>query len=627
MKRILSILPIIGAIALLLGMQGCEADVDLNNVDTSVKVNANVAAPIGSMHASLRDFVGDGTWGLFMENGLLTFKDTFSIERKFHNLELSKYISKAELDMNVYEKLDALFDLKSTGGYLANPTGQAIPITLEFPLLLKLDGINNDEDYQRLDSALIKNASFLSNIEAVNGLPLEWDWIDTVQIDMDPEFFHRKDGNVVTVYSKGNKGGYGQDMKISVDEFSLNLMRNKNLDPENEYHADKYVQNNVKDSCKFNIKMHVTIPPFDTPIKVSTSAGFKYELNVQFIDYHAVWGMFKPSSDMSSEDEVAIADSWSVWNDLKSAKLPFSEPSIDMQITTQIAGALKIDGDYLYAKDDAGNTAYASFNGDRYFEHTFSKKEYLPLSSELGASTTMNYIFDKTASNGHIDKLFAIHPERLGYKYAISFDRYRTPQIRITNNTSIRVDAVCSLPMVFNEGVTLDYSDTIRGVDLSVLNLDSLLADVTMIDTLKKAEATLALTFSNEIPFQIKGKFTCLDSDNNVVIDPKTNKPLLITKQETILIPSPKYKEGDKNPKPVKKVETISVDKEDLATLRKVESIVFHAWLDDESLSEEFKNQTNFTTQLRPQDGLRIKIAVGADVEAVLQLLESNNEQ
>ena len=85
MKRILSILPIIGAIALLLGMQGCEADVDLNNVDTSVKVNANVAAPIGSMHASLRDFVGDGTWGLFMENGLLTFKDTFSIERKFHN--------------------------------------------------------------------------------------------------------------------------------------------------------------------------------------------------------------------------------------------------------------------------------------------------------------------------------------------------------------------------------------------------------------------------------------------------------------------------------------------------------------------------------------------------------------
>ena len=96
MKRILSILPVVSAIVLALGIQGCEADVDLNNVDTSVKVNASVAVPIGSMHASLRDFVGDGTWGLFIENKTLTFKDTFSIERKFHNLELSKYISKAE---------------------------------------------------------------------------------------------------------------------------------------------------------------------------------------------------------------------------------------------------------------------------------------------------------------------------------------------------------------------------------------------------------------------------------------------------------------------------------------------------------------------------------------------------
>lgn len=626
MKRILSILPVVSAIVFALGIQGCEADVDLNNVDTSVKVNASVAVPIGSMHASLRDFVGDGTWGLFIENKTLTFKDTFSIERKFHNLELSKYISKAELDMNVYEKLDALYNLKSTGGYFANPTGQAIPITLEFPLLLKLDGINNDEDYQRLDSALIKNASFLSNIEAVNGLPLKWEWIDKVVIEMDKDFFHREAGNVVTVYSRGDEGGYGKNMNINVDEFSLNLMVDKHLDPTNPLDADKYVKDNVKDFCEFNIKMYVTIPSFDTPIHVPTTAGFKYKLDVQFIDYHAVWGMFKPSSDMSSEDEVVIADSWSVWNDLKSAKLPFNNPSIDMQITTQIAGALKLDGEYLYAKDD-NKTVYAEFEGNHGFEYTFSKYEYLPLSSELGESKTMHRLFDKTREHGCIDKLFAIHPEKLGYKYAISFDRYSTPQIRITNNTSIKVDAVCSLPMVFNEGVTLDYSDTIRGVDLTVLNLDTLLADVTMIDTLKKAEATLALTFSNEIPFQIQGKFTCLDENNNVVIDPKTNKPLLITKQENILIPSPKYKEGDQNPKPVKKVETISVDKEDLETLRKVKSIVFYAWLDDKALSEEFQNYTNFTTQLRPQDGLRIKIAVGADVEAVLELLESNNEQ
>lgn len=619
MKRILSILPVVSAIVLALGIQGCEADVDLNNVDTSVKVNASVAAPIGSMHASLRDFVGDGTWGLFIENKTLTFKDTFSIERKFHNLDLSQYISDAKLDMDVYKNLN----LGAVGGLIVTPPDKDQHTKLEFDLTMTLKGINDPNNintqHQRLDRAFIKNASFISNISRTGGLPLEWEWIDSVTIDMDPAFFHREAGNVVKVYSRGDNGGYGKNMTINVDEFMLDLMKNPNPSHYSQYWS------NVKDFCQFRINMYITIPRATT-LQVPANAGFHYILGVQFIDYHAVWGMFEPSADMSDENEVVIADEWSAWRDLQAAKLPFADPKIDLQITTQIAGALKLTGNYLYTANNS-EQIYALFDGSKTLYRTFSPEEYLPLTSQIGESKMMHYEFSKEKDHGQIDRLFSIHPEKLGYKFQISFDESATPQIRITDNTSIHVDAVCSLPMVFNEGVTLDYSDTIRGVDLTVLNLDTLLADVTMIDTLKKAEATLALTFSNEIPFQIQGKFTCLDENNNVVIDPKTNKPLLITKQENILIPSPKYKEGDQNPKPVKNVETISVDKEDLETLRKVKSIAFYAWLDDKALSEEFQNYTSFTTQLRPQDGLRIKIAVGADVEAVLELLESNNEQ
>ena len=612
---------------LALGIQGCEADVDLNNVDTSVKVNASVAVPIGSMHASLRDFVGDGTWGLFIENKTLTFKDTFSIERKFHNLDLSQYISDAQLNMDVYKKLN----LGAVGGLIVTPPDKDQHTKLEFDLTMTLKGINDPNNintqHQRLDRAFIKNASFISNISRTGDLPLEWEWIDSVTIDMDPAFFHREAGNVVKVYSRGDNGGYGKNMTINVDEFMLDLMTNPNPSHYSQYWS------NVKDFCQFRINMYITIPRATT-LQVPANAGFQYNLGVQFIDYHAVWGMFEPSADMSDENEVVIADEWSAWRDLQAAKLPFADPKIDLQITTQIAGALKLTGNYLYTANNS-EQIYALFDGSKTLYRTFSPEEYLPLTSQIGESKMMHYEFSKEKDHGQIDRLFSIridnlfkvHPEKLGYKFQISFDESATPQIRITNNTSIHVDAVCSLPMVFNEGVTLDYSDTIRGVDLTVLNLDTLLADVTMIDTLKKAEATLALTFSNEIPFQIQGKFTCLDENNNVVIDPKTNKPLLITKQENILIPSPKYEEGNQKPKPVKKVETISVDKEDLETLRKVKSIVFYAWLDDKALSEEFQNYTNFTTQLRAQDGLRIKIAVGADVEAVLELLESNNEQ
>ena len=78
MKKLFTILSVASMFTML--WQGCEADVDLNNIDTSVGVQANVATPIGSVKATIGDFVGDGTWGIFIDSvknhGVLTFKDT-----------------------------------------------------------------------------------------------------------------------------------------------------------------------------------------------------------------------------------------------------------------------------------------------------------------------------------------------------------------------------------------------------------------------------------------------------------------------------------------------------------------------------------------------------------------------
>lgn len=619
MKRLFTQLTLVGIAGLFMLFQGCDAGVDLNNIDTSIKVNANVAAPIATVSATLSDFVGDGTWNIYVENGLLTFKDTFSIDRKFHQVDLSQYISSTRLNMNVYDKLAGLpffIDGKITGN--------DIQIPLEFPLTLKLNGINHDEDYQRLDSALIKNASFISNISKTSDLPLKWEWIDKVTINMDPTFFHRSAGNIVTVYEKGGKGNYGQDMEINVDEFSLNLMKNPNPGTFKEY------WNNVVDSCAFTITMYVTIPKSAGVIQIPSSAAFQYNLDVQFIDYHAIWGMFKPSSDMSDENEIILANEWELWNNFGSVKLPFADPSIDVQITTQIAGALELTGDYLYVKDETGTPIYATFDGNKTFYKTFNKNEYLSLDSEIGSSKTMHQLFDKDEQRGRIDQLFAVSPQSLGYKFSVDFDQVETPQIRITDNTTINVDAICSLPFKFNEGVHFETTDTLTDIDLSMLDLDSLLADVAIVDTVEEAHVILALTFQNEIPFQLKGVFTCLDANNNVIIDPKTDQPLRITGKDTVHIPSPEYTYNDLAlnwiPTPVEHVETIQVDKEDLETLRKIKNILFYVQMDDDALSDIFK-EGNFTTKLTDKEGVRVKIGIGANVEAVLQLFESNNQQ
>lgn len=614
MKRTIHLFLTTCIVGLGLLMHSCDAGVDLNNIDTTLEVKANVATPIGSLHATLGDFIGDGTWGIYAENGVLTFKDTFSIERKFHNLDLSQYISHANMDLKLHDQLGGLNYIVGTGEQVA----------LTFPMTLHLTGINNNEAYQRLDSALIEHASFVSNITKAGGLPVEWEWIDRVTINLSEKFFHRPEGNIVTIYEKGGKGGYGQNMQINVDDFSLNLMKNRNPQGFRDYWE------NVVDSCDLSVTMYVTIPAEAGLISVPSDAAFHYDLGVQFIDYKAVWGMFEASSEMSDENEIVIADAWSAWANLKSAKLPLADPSIDLQITTQIAGALELTGDYLYVSDEKNPPVYATFEGNQTFYKVFKKNECLPLSSEIGASKTVHQLFDKDPQRGRIDRLFSIHPEKLGYKFSVDFNQVETPQIRITNNTSIHVDAICNLPFVFNEGVMFDYSDTIADIDLSMLNLDSLLADVTLLDTLEQASAVLALTFTNDIPFQIKGVFTCLDENNNVVIDPKTEKPFLITGNDTVLIPSPEYTYNELAlnwiPKPVNRVETIRVDRETLETLQKVKSIALYASIDDHALSDVFA-EGNFTTKLTDKEGLRIKIAVGANIEAILKLDLDNEQQ
>ena len=619
MRRLFTTICMVSTIGLTMLWNGCTADVDLNNIDTSIKVEANVATPIGSVTAKISDFVGDGTWGIYIDTldheGVITFRDTFSIARDFHKLDLSKNISRTQLKLNVYEPLDK-------AGLMNNNqiTGNDVQIPLTFPLTLKLKGINNDLTNQRIDSALIKNASFTSKLTAIGNSPIQWEWIDKVTLDLG-ERCHRTKGNIVTVYEKSDSSyEYGQNIPTNIDEFSINLMKNKDLDPEIENEWKKYIDN-VVDSCTFKITIYITIPESAGSIQVPTTAAFQYELGVQFIDYHAVWGMFEPSKDMSGQAVEAIATYWSPWHTLQDLRLPFAEPSVDMQVTTQVAGAMIMEGDYLFTENEQGEKAYATFDGEQSLYKYFNKNEYLPLSSPIGASTTMHVLFDKDPSRGHIDQLFAIRPDKVGYKFAVKFNEQLTPQIRLTNNTSIKLDAICNLPMIFSEGVSLGYTDKIKGIDLSMLDLDSLLSGVEMIDTLEEASAKLVIKFENSIPLQFKAILTCLDENDNVIIDPKTEKPFLITEHDTILIAAPAFnKEGHEwKDTPQECVEVINVDREDLATLRQIKQIEYHVWMDDESLAQAYDNKLH-NVALMEDDYLKIKIAVGANVEGILNM-------
>ena len=608
-------------LAVVLGalLSSCHSDLDFGNIDPKAEVELGLALPVGSVYASIGDFFGAGVGNFYVDSlnnkGVITWKDTFKIARNFHQVDLAQYISEKELNLKVYEKLDA----KGMIGENNKVTGYGVPVTLDFDMPLKLKGINHPDslDKERLDSALIETASFNSLIKTYH-LPLEWDWIDQVTLDLGDQI-NRPAGNTMVVYDKQRDSyGYNRNIPTAVDQFTINLMA-KNA-------AGQYVVGQVIDSCNFVIHFTFTIPA-GVEVTVPEDASFNYKLGVQFIDYKAIWGRFIRSKDMYDESVIELSESWGALDFISRSNLPFADPKIDMFIVTQVAGALKVDGDYLYAEDINGTKRYATFKygteTKQDFHRQFQSHEYLdPVTSTIGDSTTNMMIpFDKDPERGHIDILFQNMPQRLGYKFNLDFNYQMTPQIRITPNTSIRIEAICQLPMIFNEGLKVVYEDTIKDIDISKYSIDSLLNNVKIIDTLKATDVNAVLHAKNQIPVDLKVYFRCLDAAGQIIMDPEDNtKPLLLFPEDTVKLQAPTYVKESGNWVPKKPGETTilaNLSKAELNLFPKIKQIAYYAQIDDQSLQEAYSKGLE-NIRLTDDQGLTVKLGLSASVDAIL---------
>jgi len=584
-------------------------------------VDLGLALPVGSVHATIGDFLGAGIGSFYVDTldnkGVITWKDTFRVAKNFHQVDLAQYISEKQLVLNVYDKIQYATMI----GTNKQITGTGMPVTLDFDMPLKLTGINsaatvNDE---RLDSALIEIASFSSIINTHN-LPLQWEWIDKVTLELGTQI-KRPAGNTMTVYDKNRDNyNYGQTIPTQVDNFTIDLVKDG-------------IIGQVVDSCNFTIHFTFTVPLGQT-VTIPQDAGFDYKLGVQFIDYSAIWGRFTRSKDMYDENVIDVSDSWGAFDFITRCNVPFADPKIDMFIVTQVAGALKVDGDYLYSEDANANKHYASFRygGSDHpdFHRVFQKWEYLdPITSTIGDSTSNMMIpFDKDPERGHIDQLFQNMPQKLGYKFNVDFDYTQTPQIRITPNTSIAINAVCTLPLIFHNGLFINYTDTIRDIDLSQYTIDSLLSEVTIIDTLKATEVTVLLTAKNTIPLDVRASMRCLDAYGNVIMDPvDPTQPLLLFKQDTITLQAPTYEYQNGvwvQTMPGETSITASLTKAELDLFPQIKNILYTAIVDDQSLQNAYSRGMD-NVKLTADEGLTFKIGLSAQVDAVLNFNNQNN--
>lgn len=600
-------------------LNSCKADINLNDIDPKAELNLNMAVPIGSMSITISDLLEtNNIEHLYIDSldnkGVFVYKDTLRKRTSYHKIDLSQYISKTSLIMNVYDKLKnepIMHDHKITGN-------SSSTIQLDFPLALKLNGINSDLANERLDSAQIKNASFVSTISSYN-LPIKWEWIDKVALELGDNF-SRKEGNNIVVYTRGERYGFGEDISIMIDEFSLCLMKEQNP-------TDYY--NNVLDSCSFVIHFYITIPTEAGDIYIPEDAAFRYGLSVQFIDYHAVWGMFAPSKDIYNDNLVCLKDSINSWSIFEKSHLPFADPVMDLSMTTKVAGAMRLTTNYLFIQEEeTGQKVYATFSGDTTFVKHLSKNEYLPLNSTIGDSAVTSIRLDKTPERGHIDRLFTIKPDYLGYKILMDFDVEETPQIRIVPSSDVNFDISYSLPFIFNEGLYIHYEDTLVNINLSKFTLDSLYASAQVIDTIKTGDVKLYLKIQNTIPVRIKGVLSCLDESSHEVMDPiDPNQPFRLTNSDTTYIVAPEYTLDSSGSWQIRTPGVVtniaSLKKEQLDALGTIRQIRFEAILDDESLQYAYQ-QGSFNVRLSEEQKVTVSIGLTTNVDAILDFESTN---
>ena len=608
--------------ALLAGclLTSCKEKVDLSDIDTKSELEMGIALPIGSMSATLGDFLGNGqVQNIYIDSlhservCVITWKDTFDITRDFHPMDLTKYFQETRKTLDVYEQLTPIASSNDR-----EIVGDGQPRTMSFPFVLKLS-INCPASLpnERFDIADIKLASFSSTINKSN-LPFNWEWIDKISLRLGSQF-ERTGGNVVTVYDKNKDSyGYGQTIDVDVDNFVLNLMKNKNVPGESV------------DTCNFSIDFTFTVPSGKT-VSVPKGGGFDYKLGVKFINFRALWGKFRASNKMHDEEVNDIRDSWASIDKIADWCTPFTEPKIDMFVYTQVAGALWMNGDYLFVQDFNGHKEYATFKyGASDIRHDYKKQwwpgEYLdPFDSEPGDSTTNLVVpFDKDETRGHLDNLFKTMPEKIGYKFQIDFNYDLTPQIRLTPNTYVHVKAVCTVPLRFNKDVFIRYDDTIRDVKLSKYSIDSLLASVNIVDTMKTTDVKLVLHAENTIPLDVRASMRCWDANNNLIMDPADpKKPLMLFKQDTVHFAAC---QDDYGKEPGKTTIVASVSKREMDLLPKIDHITYTAFIDDRSLKDAYDKKLLNNVAVRSFQGLKVKIGLAAKVDAVFDFNNKDNQ-
>lgn len=601
-----------------------EKEVDLTNIDTTTSVQTSLALPIGSMTFKFRDFIGSKTIPHITidEEGRYVFMDTIVSSKEYHPVDMSALVTRTNSQWNVADELGKIIDQllavnPMIGTYFPGlkdiesipETGFSLPIelilkmssqesfkfSLDFPIDIDLKLLNENAEYQRVDSVMVRHADFTASFTTHN-FDLPWEDIVSAEIFLSDNF--RNIDPILTLPLEGK--GYDQAIPINLDNFNLILMKDPSLPSSGD---------NIEDTIHLSIRFTFDLK-HDLTIYNDQYIG--YDFHVNLIDYSAMYGYFAAHELMYDEMiETPLTQLWSGWEMFESWVLPISEPSVRLEVDHTLAVPLIADLKHLYVTSKDGQRRDATFDANKQ-----QKSKPIHIDTQIAVDDPLDKTshaeiqLDYTEEWGNIDTLFTIPMHAISYAFSICSDTTSAmTQYRILDNTRVNLKTMIKVPFAFQEGINLTYKDTIHNIDIAAMNLDSLLASTLLKGDSINANLNLYLVVENSLPFKVDGQFTFLDANNNVV---KLNTMTDSVATLTLDYPNAVV-DGITTEPSINNIEVpLQLYKEDFETISTIKSIVFEAHL----------GENMHDVNLTPEASVKIKLGIAANVKAIMDLSE-----
>ena len=554
----------------------CDPKIDFDNIDPSVKTEMGIALPVGEFGITLGDLIPTNEGVLSVnEQGVYQLSTGFDFSQTIDDIDVSQFAATKEETLYISESLN----LPAIIGPLTLP--------LEFELKMGMEGVNQTLQDERIDSMRLTSATLIANINQNFGLSANN--IQKAELILSDDF-HRAAGNTIVLPFTS----FNTPTNITLDNFSIHFVKDPTLPASDD---------NVKDTISLTLRLTLNLAAGEM-ITLNTNSKFTVNVTVRINDYEAVYGRLVSNTEVGIQDCLELSEMWEGFSNLQNFHLNLYDPTISFDLTTSIGTPIRFHlTEFKSENQDGTEVRYAQFNGSNEYE--VSLPNYVKVTDSYDQTATNTIVFNR--ENGNIGRLFEISPYRFCYNLGfIPEARNGSDQQRIVKGRNFfQATVKMTLPFAFDEGVSLEYKDTIP-VDFSAVNLDSLLEEVEFIDNVEIRQLHLLLGLQNTLPFDVDASFAFLNANQQ-------DLDIRPTEDGAIHIAGPK-EYGSNGPIPGVGNTELVVNDEMVDKLKDVRYLVFN-------ISAKDPQSNLYPLTLEPENGLKIKIALTADVAAYMNLI------